>query len=58
MPTWLLVVFGVVGGLSIVAGVFVFAFLPELRPRPKSSWLAPPSGQVDPYEDFGRRADG
>jgi hypothetical protein len=55
MPTWSLVILGIVGGALIVAAVFVFAFLPELRPRAKKSSLAPPSGNVDsyPYSDPG-----
>jgi hypothetical protein len=51
MPTWSLVVLGGVGGALILAAVFVFAFLPELRPRAKKSRLAPPSGRVDSYDD-------
>ena len=35
VPAWILVVLGGVGGVVIVAGVFVLAFLPELRPRPQ-----------------------
>ena len=57
MPAWILVVLGGVGGVVIVAGVFVLAFLPELRPRPETSWLAPPSGREDFDTDTDDSAD-
>jgi hypothetical protein len=49
MPQWLVIVLSALAGLVIVGGAVALAFLPELRtkPRPRKSWLAEPSGNVD-----------
>jgi len=50
-----MVVTGAAAGLVLIGAVFAVAFLPELRARPRKSWVAPPSGRVDdyPYTDPG-----
>jgi hypothetical protein len=45
MPEWLFITLGVFGGVILIgAAVFFLAFGPELKGRPKRSWMAKPSG--------------
>jgi hypothetical protein len=39
MPEWLAVIFGIVGGLTVLAGVLYVAVRREFRPKPHRSWL-------------------
>jgi hypothetical protein len=47
MPEWLEIPIGILAGLALVAGLFVLAIVPDLRPRRRKSWLANPSGAMD-----------
>jgi hypothetical protein len=47
MPAWLIIVGSGIGAFVLLGGVIILAVLPELKPRRKKSWLAPPSGNQD-----------
>lgn len=44
MPTWLVIALSAIGGLAVVGATVFLALMPELRARPKKSWMAKPSG--------------
>ena len=47
MPSWLLIVIGLVAGLGLVYGILWICFRLERRPGKRKSRLAEPSGQWD-----------
>ena len=57
MPTWLIILLSEIAGVLIVGAALAAAFWPELRARPKKSWMADPSGNVDDYRYGGMGGD-
>jgi hypothetical protein len=55
---WIEILLGVFAGLVLVIAAIVLAVRPELRARPKKSWMADPSGNEDRQPINGMGGDG